>query len=217
MLFAATALAIRAHGLFHLHAGCVDVPGLGVVLVVGESGSGKTTLSVGLAARGGALVSDDAVFLSNGIQPGSIEAWGWPADLHLAPETLRAFPELAAGAYRPVSDGRDKRAVPLSVLARPWLPVAKSPALVLFPRVGSGATSTLRRLSAAETVTGLIPQSGLVLVPGAQRGQEQFRLLANLASSAVGVEVTLGADALPPGDGFVELLTASSGLVSGGR
>jgi HPr kinase/phosphorylase len=214
MLFVATALALRAHGLFHLHAGCVLVPGLGTVLIVGESGSGKTSLSVALAALGGALVSDDAVFLSNGVQ-GRVEVVGWPADLHLAPTTLGAFPELAARAYRPVSDGRDKRAVPLEALPRPWLPSAQDPRLVLFPVVGGASRSCTRRLDASEVVARLIPQSGLAVIPGAAKCAEHLRLLAEVANNAVGLEITLGADALCPGPPFLEILGAGIEEASG--
>jgi hypothetical protein len=209
MLFVATALALRAHGLFHLHAGCVDLPGLGTVLVVGESGAGKTTLSLGLAALGGALVSDDSVFLGKRLH-GDIEISGWPADLHLAPVTLGAFPDLASRAYRPVSDGRDKQAVPLDALARPWLPAARSPRLVLFPTVGRVSRSLMRRLGDAEIVARLIPQSGLVLVPGAVRGEEHLQLLADLAGAAIGLELTLGTDALSLDPAFLKRLEAAT-------
>jgi hypothetical protein len=204
MLFAATALAFRGHGLFHLHAGCVVVPELGTLLIVGESGSGKTTLSVGLAALGGHLVTDDAVFLDAGST--GIEVWGWPADLHVAPGTLRAFPELGPHAIRPISDGRDKRAVPLSALVQPWLPSANRPRVVLFPRVGDGRRSRAKRLAPAEVVAQLIPQSGMAVIAGAARSVEHLGLLAAMADDAVGLEIALGSDALPPGASFLELL-----------
>jgi hypothetical protein len=204
MLFAATALALRGHGLFHLHAGCVVVPELGTVLVVGESGSGKTTLSLGLAALGGRLVTDDAVFLRTG--PGGMELWGWPADLHVAPETVRAFPDIAPYAVRPVSDGRDKKALPVAVLERPWRPSASRPSLVLFPTVGDDGRSRAKRLASAEMVAQLIPQSGMAVIAGAARSVEHLELLAALADDTVGLEIVLGSDALPPGSSFLELL-----------
>jgi hypothetical protein len=205
MLFTATALALRAHGLFHLHAACVVVPPLGAVLIVGESGSGKTTLSLGLAALGGSLVSDDAVFLSNGLQ-GDVEIWGWPADMHLTPATLAAFPDLAGYAYRPVADGRDKRAVPLAALSPPWAPGASLPRFILFPRIEDVTISAGKRVDPATTVAQLLPQSGLALVPGAAKTQEQLELLAGLANGGVGLEIALGTDALPPSLALVDLL-----------
>lgn len=210
MLFAATALALRAHGLFHLHAACVDVPGLGTVLIVGESGSGKTTLALGMAALGGSLVSDDVVFLSRG-EHDAAEVWGWPADMHLGPATLDVFPQLAKAAYRPVSDGRDKRAVPLSALIPPWLPCARHPSVVLFPCIGPVTVSNLTVLEPGETVARLIPQSGLALVPGAARAQEHLALLADIANGAVGLAATLGPDALPLGSTLMDQLRAAVG------
>jgi hypothetical protein len=206
MLFTATALALRAHGLFHLHAACVAVPRLGTVLIVGESGSGKTTLALGLAALGGSLVSDDAVFLSSGSVEGCADIWGWPADMHLGPATLAAFPEVAKSAYRPVADGRDKRAVPLSALTPSWLPCASRPLLVLFPTIRPVTISGAERVDQATTVTQLIPQSGLALISGVAKTEEHLQLLAAIANGGVGLEVTLGADALPPASGLIDVL-----------
>jgi hypothetical protein len=81
--------------------------------------------------------------------------------------------------------------------------------LILFPKVGSASASSTRQLDTAETVTQLIPQSGLVLVPGAANCGDQLELLAHLANDAIGLEITLGADALPPGPGFIGLLKAA--------
>jgi hypothetical protein len=205
MIFAATALALRAHGLFHLHAACVVVPQIGTVLIVGESGSGKTTLALGLAALGGSLVSDDAVFLTRGPH-GQADVLGWPADMHLGPATLNAFPALAKEAYRPVADGRDKRAVPLSSLTPSWLPRASRPELVLFPTIRPVTKSRVEVVDAPSTISQLIPQSGLVLVSGAPRPQEHFEVLAGIANDSVGLAITLGADALPPGSALMDLL-----------
>jgi hypothetical protein len=175
------------------------------VLIVGESGSGKTTLSIALASLGGYLCSDDSVFLCEGQREG-LDVAGWPADLHVAPATLAAFPELVAQGLRTITDGHVKRAVPLSALERPWLPLVHDPKLVLFPVIGDAPVSRLRPLDMAETVAQLIPQSGLALVPGAGRVEEHLRLLAALAQGASGFEITLGADVLAPGEGLLELL-----------
>lgn len=205
MLFTATALALRAHGLFHLHAACVDVPELGTVLIVGESGSGKTTLALGLAALGGSLVTDDAVFLSDAGQDNA-EVWGWPADMHLGPPTLGAFPQLARQAYRAVTGSRDKLAVPLSALRPAWLPSALRPTLVLFPSIRPVTVSQVTALEPAETVVRLIQQSGLLVVSGAVKAQEHLELITEIASAGVGLELTLGTDALPAGPALIELL-----------
>jgi hypothetical protein len=205
MLFVGTAVALRAHGLFHLHAACVGVPDVGTVLIVGESGSGKTTLSIALATLGGTLVTDDAVFLRESDDGGALEAHGWPGQLHVTRETLVAFPSLAAAA-RSTLDGRDKVAVPVAAVGRPLVASAREPTVVLFPKVGDAPTSSLRGLDATETVAGLIPQSGLAAIPGVERAGEHLRLLASLASRAQGFEIRLGRDVLVPTGSLLDLL-----------
>lgn len=42
-----------------LHATCIDVPGIGGVLLIGKAGIGKSTLALELIKRGARLISDD--------------------------------------------------------------------------------------------------------------------------------------------------------------
>jgi hypothetical protein len=204
MLFAATALALRAHGLFHLHAACVDVPGVGPVVIAGESGSGKTTLSLALASLGGRLLSDDAVFLGRG-KAGAVLVSGWPQGLHVARATLEAFPRLAEAAIRSVEDGRDKWVVPARALGR-GMTEAFDPKLLLFPSVVHQPATTIAALTPARAATHLVPHGGLWVIPGAAHSTEQLALLAALATRAKAFEIALGTDALGSHESLLTLL-----------
>jgi hypothetical protein len=50
-----------AHGAAVLHASCVEMPGVGSILLCAPSGGGKTTLAAALLAQGCRLVADDLV------------------------------------------------------------------------------------------------------------------------------------------------------------
>lgn len=59
----------------YLHATCVDLTGLGV-LIVGNPGIGKSTLALALLERGARLVADDQVLLS--VEAGTLRATAPP-------------------------------------------------------------------------------------------------------------------------------------------
>lgn len=78
------------------------------VLLAGPSGAGKSTLALALLRRGTGwhLLSEDCVYLETRRR----RIWGWPGFLHIAPDTRRFFPDLAATPVRTAA-GKRKLAV----------------------------------------------------------------------------------------------------------
>ena len=74
-----------------LHAAAVR-RGAHTVLLHGPSGAGKSTLAYAASGTGWHVLSDDAVFLQAKPQ---LRIWARPSRLHLPPEAVAWFPELA--------------------------------------------------------------------------------------------------------------------------
>lgn len=64
------------------------------VLLTGRNGAGKSTLAYAAVRAGMQLLAEDVVYLEAESQP--LVAWGNPWHLHLLPDGVRFFPELAA-------------------------------------------------------------------------------------------------------------------------
>jgi len=82
--FAIMTLAPRVLGLVPLHAACVGLHGVGLLLN-GATGAGKSTLSTACVAGGFDLLAEDGVF----VEPASLRATGCANFLHLHGESLR--------------------------------------------------------------------------------------------------------------------------------
>jgi hypothetical protein len=75
-----------------LHAGCVVRNGTGVALL-GSSGSGKSTLTYACARRGYQILAEDGLMVK--CEAEGMRFWGMPWTLHLLPDAVRIFAELA--------------------------------------------------------------------------------------------------------------------------
>lgn len=104
-------LAVTRMDRFVVHA-CAVETSHGAIAFVGQSGSGKSTLAAAFCARGSRLIADDALML----QVGDTEIRAWPTA-----DGVRLWNDidwLVPGAP-PLSDGWDKRHVPVALADRP--------------------------------------------------------------------------------------------------
>src|SRR4029079_14645025 len=62
-LLGALVIALRSHGVFHVHAGSVVDPNGVSVVIVGTAGAGKSTTTVALVRQGFRYLSDDVLFV----------------------------------------------------------------------------------------------------------------------------------------------------------
>lgn len=188
----ALAFALRHHGVFHLHAAALD-GGAGAVLVAGQSGVGKTTLAMALLEAGLSWLGDDAAYLAE--RGGAPLLAGVPRRFHPRPETLRAFPHVAACAEPPDASGR--RALdPEAVWPGRRQGRALPPAALLFPEISRRPGTRTARLEPSDALGRLIEASALLVVDGAARSAEHLALLGRLAGSLPALRVELGEDLL---------------------
>jgi hypothetical protein len=195
MLFIALMIALRRHGLFHLHAaGLVQDGGRGR-LVIGESGAGKSTAAMALVRSGWRWLGDDAVLLAE--REKRIVVLAVPREFHLGPRTLAAFPEVAPLAGNPYRTEHDKRPVdPRLAAPDRHAPSMAAPGVLLFPEVARDRSTALAPIDRAEALGALLPSSALVVVPGLPRAAEHLAVLRALADGARAFRATLGPDLL---------------------
>jgi hypothetical protein len=121
---------LRARGRLAMHAGCVRVGDV-AILLAGTPGAGKSTTAAALATRGMTVVSDDLTALDDADGP----PCAWPAFDHLRlwPDAERVV--LGAGArLERITPGWEKRRFPLEGAAFAGEPVPVGAILVLEPR-----------------------------------------------------------------------------------
>ena len=193
-LFVALAIALRLHGLFHVHGGAV-VRGDGArVLVLGDSGSGKSTVTLALVAHdpsGRARhLGDDALFVTASGERAELVAF--PRPFHLGPATLAAFPSLLrAGEAR---DANGKRDVPLDAVPGAFARRMDAPHVVLFPRVTRDAETRVVAISMADAFGHALRSTALVAVDGMPRVADHLGAMRALLAGARAFELPLGAD-----------------------
>jgi hypothetical protein len=179
----ALVFALARRGVFHVHAGAV-ISGPTTIAIVGESGAGKTTTTLALATEGATLLSDDAVFVRDGLHALRIP-------LHVTERTLRAFPAIASRVGGRVAG---KWLVSGDAFAR--VNVAAPPDVLLFPRVTDADATCVVRVSEADAFGKLLAASAWCALPGAPRRREHLDVLAQLVARAHRIELALGKDAL---------------------
>ena len=90
-----------------LHAAALERDGA-ALLFAGRSGVGKSTLVYAALRAGLRVLTEDCAFLQGGPVP---RVWGMPGFVHLLPDAVRWFPELAGAAPAPRPNGKTKIAV----------------------------------------------------------------------------------------------------------
>ncbi|MDC0746651.1 hypothetical protein [Polyangium mundeleinium] len=192
----ALSLALRAHGLFHLHAAALVHRTHGeTVLVIGGAGAGKTTTTITLASAGYDFLGDDALLLEDS-PLGKPRLCAFPRPFHVGPAALSAFPRLAPFAGAPKSHG-DKRDVdPKRAFPGQARPTGLAPTLVLYPRIEPDQPTLLAPLAKAEALGHLIASSGGLVIDDVPGKTEHLALLTRVTNGARHYELRMGRDLL---------------------
>jgi len=190
----ALALALREHGLFHLHAAALVDPAGRTLLLVGGSGAGKTTATIALATSGYAFLGDDALLLEDGPKGPTLDAF--PRPFHIGPATLTAFPHLAPMTLPAPGLGDKRHLDPELAFPGRRRDTCPAPALVLHPRVDPEGTTTLAPMGKADALGNLVAASGGLAIDGAARKEEHLDLLARVTNGARHAELCMGRDLL---------------------
>lgn len=195
----------REHGCFPLHAAGVALDDERFV-IAGFSGSGKTTLSLACLAGGGTWNADDKLLFRH--TPDGTRAVSLYRNTNLHPATVAHHGALAFTLERDSIDETNVKRpclleeLPLRVDLAPF-----APTVLLFPQVTDAASTTVVRLTPADTYLRLAAQSPLSTHPPRMRTQVQA--LAAIARSLPAFEVRSGRDVLEtPADAAQRLLEA---------
>ena len=195
---------LKRRGYFNLHAAGLSLDGR-AVLLAGHSGSGKSTLAVALSRAGFGLMSDDYVFLNR--TGHGVRLLGFPEDIDLRDESTAMFPELASLLGAPLRAGWTKRQINLEHYW-PVRPAAEAaPALLIFPRVGHTASSSIVPMNSGDAVTELVSN---IQFTHPHLAQTHLDLIGELARASDCYRLTTGRD-------FERLSSTIRDLVSTGR
>jgi hypothetical protein len=160
-------IALRARGLYQLHASAaVDPTGI-AWLFAGPSGVGKSTLAYALSRQGWQILGDDGVVLEPTAQGALLHAWREPLQVSstLTPE----FPELHERAqFENTNDPRRRIPMPVSTARHARL------GAIIFPR--RAELDRLTRMSQTMALAELILQSSQVLLADSETPRHFARL-----------------------------------------
>jgi hypothetical protein len=188
-------LALRHHGLFHLHAAGARWPEGVTWLVPGESSSGKSTLALAAFAAGAQWLSDDAVLLRSSRD--TLEVVGWWRMIRMTAQTAAAFPALQPLLSAcPQGSARDFEVDPRRAFPGHSLAQATSPLVLLFPRIGESLESRALALDHAEAFGRVLHACAWVASEHLPQRDHQLALLARLVGAAPAFELHAGARVL---------------------
>jgi hypothetical protein len=202
----ALAAALRARGVFHLHAACLVLPGDRTVLVPALAGAGKSTLAASLVATGADYLGDDTVFLARRGHEARLLAL--PREFHLAPRSARAV-----GLEAALDPGHETLAGKRRLDAAAAFPGrfrwdAPAPSLILLPRITGEPLTRLEPAGPADALGLLLESSALVATRGLPGGQGHLPLLGELADGARVLRAELGLDLLEDGAAVARRMAA---------
>jgi hypothetical protein len=194
LLLFALVLALRWHGLFHLHAGALQAPDGRRLLVSGAAGAGKSTLTLALVEAGCAYLGDDAVFLA--AHGEGLAVLALPRPFHVAPRTASAFPRLLPLLGTTLPAGEKRRLDPRAAWPGRDRASLDGVDFLLLPAVAEAEVTSATPISAAEGMVALIESSALLVVDRLPGAAAQLELLRRCADQARSVALGLGRDLL---------------------
>jgi hypothetical protein len=160
-------IALRARGLYQLHASAaVDPQGI-AWLFAGPSGAGKSTLAYALARQGWQILGDDGVVLEPTARGATLHAWREP--LQVSSWLESEFPELRARRHLESTNDPRKR-IPMPANAARHAPLGA----IIFPR--RSATDALTPMPQTLALAELIMQSSQVLLADSETPRHFGRL-----------------------------------------
>ena len=196
---------LRHRGLFGLHAAAVATPRGLNLLIVGASGCGKSSLAIELVRGGGSFLSDDAILLRAGRE--GIDALAFRKPFSIDAARANDYPDIVAPSCG--SESRKRRADMMRAYPSQHRQRFR-PRAIVFPRIASCATSTLRGVSRSTALRTLLAQSGPELFDP-ETMPAHLDLLARLLRQTRPFELLAGRDLHQAPQGLIDLLQRADG------
>jgi hypothetical protein len=194
LTLAALVVALRHHGLFHLHAAALADAAGRALLVAGHAGSGKSTLAVALIEQGLDYLGDDAALLAMRVAGPAVLSF--PRPFHVSEVTARAFPRLVRLLGERYASGGKRTLDPRHAFPGRERREAGAPRAILFPEVSGGPRTQIEPLAPAEALGALIESSAHLAVDSMPGVDAHLALLAAAVDGARCFRVRLGHDLL---------------------
>lgn len=154
LLFTMIYQALRPFDYFLLHAAALSWQGAGV-LITGPSGAGKTTTMLQCVRAGFQFIADDATLLDLQAD-GRVRAVSTLNTMHVTPQTIGLFPELAL----PAQDTRgDKTTLFLPEIYPGVMAAAAEVGLLIVPSLHGPRDGSFEPLSARAVLADALPLS----------------------------------------------------------
>jgi hypothetical protein len=202
----AFAVALRARGVFHLHAAGLVLVGERAVLVPALAGAGRSTLAVALVAAGAEFLGDADVFVVR--RAGALRLLALPGAFRLAERAARAVRLEAHLEPGPAAADGTRHLDAQAVFPGQFRWEAPAPALILLPRLSGEPRSRLEPAGPAEALGQLLECSTLAAARGLPGGDGHLPLLGALADGARVLHAELGLDLLAEGAAVARRLVA---------
>jgi len=179
---------LKRRGYFNIHAAGLAVNGR-AILLAGHSGSGKSTLTLTLCRAGFDFLSDDYVFLAGSAS--GLRVFGFPEEVDVTDSTAAFFPEMASVLRTELRPGWTKRQIHLGDYWSVQPSPATSPGLLIFPRVGAAADSSIEPFGAREAVAELVSN---IQLTRPDLAQAHLDLIGELVRSSASYRLNTGRD-----------------------
>jgi hypothetical protein len=163
-------LLVTQHDRVPVHTGAVVLNGL-AILLAGRSAAGKSTLCYTCLRDGFGLLAEDVVYVS---RRQGMRLWGLPWQVHLLPDAVRFFPELADVPAEIQANGKRKLAVETTCFGAERALRYAERAVVCVVERHAGAESVLEPIDPAVVVATLSGnrESGFDLYDGTRAAAE---------------------------------------------
>jgi hypothetical protein len=165
-------LLVTQHDRVPVHTGAVVLNGL-AILLAGRSTAGKSTLCYACLRDGFQLLAEDVVYVS---RRQGMRLWGVPWQIHLLPDAVRFFPELADVPAEIQANGKLKLAVETARFGMNRALRYADRAVICVVERHAGTESVLEPLDTAAAIATLSGnrESGFDLYDGTRAAAEQL-------------------------------------------